>query len=99
MSTLGDDLIEAMSEAVAYMGGNPGNTVTHEVRVPDAVDVAAIRKRTGLSRKKFADRFGLDVRAIQDWEQGRRRPELAARAYLKVIEHNPQAVEEALHAA
>lgn len=38
MSTLGDDLIEAMSEAVAYMSGSPGNTVTHEVRVPDAVE-------------------------------------------------------------
>jgi putative transcriptional regulator len=99
MTTLGDELIEAMSEAVAYMGGSTGKTVTHQVHVPEAVDVAAIRKRTGLSRKKFADRFGLDARAIQDWEQGRRRPELAARAYLKVIEHNPEAVEKALQAA
>jgi hypothetical protein len=37
MSTLGDDLIEAMSETVAYMVGNHSNTVTHEVRVPKAV--------------------------------------------------------------
>ena len=27
-----------------------------------------------LSRQKFADRFGLDARAVQDWEQGRRLP-------------------------
>ena len=25
-----------------------------------------------LSRQKFADRFGLDGRAVLDWEQGRR---------------------------
>jgi putative transcriptional regulator len=99
MSKLGDELIEAMSEAVAYMNGDPGKTITHEVRVPETVNVAAIRKRTGLSRQKFAARFGLDVRAIQDWEQGRRRPDLAARALLKVIEHNPQAVMDALRAA
>jgi putative transcriptional regulator len=33
---------------------------------------------------------------LQDWEQGRRRPDRAARAYLKVIAKKPKAVEEAL---
>jgi len=33
---------------------------------------------------------------LQDWEQGRRRPDRAARAYLTVIAHRPDAVEEAL---
>ena len=42
MSEIGDDLVEAMSEAVAYMSGNPGGTVTHEVRVPCAVDAKEI---------------------------------------------------------
>ena len=32
-----------------------------------------------LSRQKFADRFGLDARAVQEWEQGRRIPDRAAR--------------------
>jgi len=36
------------------------------------------------------------VRALQDWEQGRRKPDRAARAYLKVIAHQPKAVEKAL---
>lgn len=43
VNTLGNDLIEAMSEAVAYMSGNPGNTVTHEVRVPEDADAAEQR--------------------------------------------------------
>ena len=43
MSNLGDDLIEAMREAAAYMQGDPGKTVTSTVNVPD-VDVAAIRR-------------------------------------------------------
>jgi DNA-binding transcriptional regulator YiaG len=34
--------------------------------------------------------------ALQDWEQGRRRPDRAARAYLTVIARHPEAVVEAL---
>jgi len=35
-------------------------------------------------------------RSLQEWEQGRRRPESAVRAYLTVMDRNPQAVEKAL---
>jgi putative transcriptional regulator len=55
-----------------------------------------IRLATGLSRAEFAKKYALDARALQDWEQGRRKPDRAARAYLKVIAHKPKAVEEAL---
>ena len=44
----------------------------------------------------FADRFGLDVRAVQDWEQGRRVPDRAACVLLTVIDRDPEAVERAL---
>jgi len=37
--------------------------------------------------------------ALQDWEQGRRRPEIPVRAYLAVIQRDPQAVIRALRAA
>jgi len=33
---------------------------------------------------------------LRDWEQGRKDPDTAARAYLRVIGHNPAAVMEAL---
>ena len=35
-------------------------------------------------------------RSLQEWEQGRRRPESAVRAHLTVMDRNPQAVEKAL---
>ena len=63
---------------------------------PSAERILALRKRMKLSRRKFADRFGLDARAVQDWEQGRRRPDRAARVLLTVIERDPKAVERAL---
>lgn len=96
MSKVGDELIEAMGEMLADMRGQGSALVTHTVMVPDDVDVEAIRKGLGLKRPEFCRRFGLDVRAVQDWEQKRRRPDRAARAYLKVIQRNPKAVEDAL---
>jgi hypothetical protein len=35
-------------------------------------------------------------RSLQEWEQGRTRPESAVRAYLTVMDRNPEAVEKAL---
>jgi putative transcriptional regulator len=62
--------------------------------IPD-VDVRAIRKGQGLTREQFAERYGLQARAIQEWEQGRRKPEPAVR----VIKNEPAAVRKALRAA
>ncbi|MFO1073257.1 MAG: transcriptional regulator [Geminicoccaceae bacterium] len=99
MSDLGDDLVEAMGQALAHARGEtvPG-LVVHRVAVMTAEDVRAIRARTGLSRVKFAERFGLDPRAMQDWEQGRRLPDRAARVLLLTIAKHPEAVEDALAA-
>jgi putative transcriptional regulator len=58
--------------------------------------LVSLRKRLGLSQAAFADRFHINLRTLQDWEQGRRAPEEIARAYLKVIGHNPDIVAAAL---
>ena len=91
-----NELVEAMREAAAIAKGEAQPAATHHFRVPLDVDVRAVRAATGLSRTEFARRFALDPRALQDWEQGRRRPDRAARAYLIVIARRPEAVEDAL---
>lgn len=60
------------------------------------VDVVAIRARTGLSQRAFAARFGLDPRAVQDWEQGRRKRTRSVASYLRVIDKAPDVVAAAL---
>jgi putative transcriptional regulator len=55
-----------------------------------------LRKRLGLSQAEFARQFMLNLRTLQDWEQGCREPEDIARTYLRVIERNPDAVRAAL---
>lgn len=90
------ELVAAMREAASIAGGRSAPAAVHEFSLPLAVDVRAVRAATGLSRTEFARRYALDARALQDWEQGRRLPDRAARAYLKVIARKPKAVEEAL---
>ncbi len=61
-----------------------------------SVDVKAVREKSGLSQTEFAFLYGFNPRTLQQWEQGRSKPDNALRAYLTVIERNPNAVAEAL---
>src|SRR6202023_2815873 len=58
--------------------------------------VRIIRRALGLSQEEFAARFHIPLGTLRDWEQGRKEPDAATRAYLRVIGHNPAAVIEAL---
>jgi putative transcriptional regulator len=60
------------------------------------VDVKAVRQRLGKSQAEFARMIGVSVSTLQNWEQGRRRPEGPARALLRVAAANPRAVASAL---
>lgn len=96
MSKLGERLLKSAEEARAIARGE---TEPARVHVPPTIDVAAIRKKTGLSQARFAQQFGLSAAAIRDWEQKRRSPDPAARTLLIVIDREPEAVKRALEAA
>jgi putative transcriptional regulator len=97
-SAFGKRLITSAREMVAHAKGDLKLDV-QTVHVPPQVDVAGIRKRLKLSQTGFARRFGFNPRSVQDWEQGRRKPESAARAYLVVIAREHKAVDRALRGA
>ncbi len=65
-------------------------------RMKRTPQVRVIRRALGLSQEEFATRFQIPLGTLRDWEQGRKDPDTAARAYLRVIGHNPAAVTEAL---
>ncbi len=71
MTELGERLLRAPQEARAIARGEmePGRVFT-----PPSVDVAEIRRKTGLSQERFAQRFGFSPAAVRDWEQKRRTP-------------------------
>ncbi len=69
------------------------------IQIDEALDVAALRRRLRLSQGAFATLFGIPLATLKDWEQGRRKPDAPARAYLRVISQNPKAVRTTLKTA
>jgi putative transcriptional regulator len=67
--------------------------LAHMKRTPQ---VKVIRRALGLSQEEFSARFRIPLGTLRDWEQGRKEPDAAARAYLVVIGRNPSAVRDAL---
>ena len=94
-SAFGRRLLAGVKEMAAHMRGEI-ELPSYKIRVPSDAEVARIRRRLGLSQAGFARAFGLDVTAIHAWEQGRRRPDRAARILLAVIAREPEAVRRAL---
>lgn len=95
MSNFGERLILSAKEARSIARGDEAPV---RVFTPPVVDVAAVRRKTGLSQERFAKRYGFSAGAVRDWEQRRRTPDPAVRTLLMVIDKEPEAVERALNA-
>ena len=91
-STFGADLIEGMKLVLAHQRSK----AELEQVWPKSIDVKAIRKRVKMSQAEFSRTYGISKRALQEWEQGGRQPDSAARAYLTVIAKEPTVVRRAL---
>jgi putative transcriptional regulator len=91
-TTFGSDLIEGMKLVLAHRRGK----VDLEQVWPKPIDVKAIRRRVKMSQAEFSRTYGISKRALQEWEQGGRQPDSAARAYLTVITKEPAVVRRAL---
>ena len=87
------NLIESVQQAGAIRRGEAKPSRVTEIA---PVHVKAIRRRLGKSQAEFARMIGVSVSTLQNWEQGRRRPDGPARALLRVAAENPEAVAAAL---
>ena len=91
-----DTMMAGLLDAVAYSGGDKTRGTARIVEVP-SIDVAAVRKKLGLSQDRFARAFGVSAATVRNWEQGRRHPVGPAKVLLRVIDKEPEAVLRALH--
>ena len=65
-------------------------------RMPRVPQVKVIRRALKLSQEDFAAHFHIPIGTLRDWEQGRKVPDAAAKAYLRVIAREPNTVRKAL---
>ena len=89
------DLLASIDQARKIGAGKlkPGRVTAF-----NPVMVRNVRLKLHASQATFATMIGVSIDTLQNWEQGRRRPDGPALALLKVAEIYPRAVIKALHA-
>ena len=98
LSTISDEDIDAAisQDSDAYAPTEKELKRFKRVNPVQSINVKKVRKDLRLSQAKFALYFGVNVRTIQEWEQGRSIPSQLARNFLRVVQHNPVLVQQAL---
>jgi putative transcriptional regulator len=89
-----DHLIASLSSVLAEPDDDVELSLGRELST--FIDVAAIRSKTSLSQAAFAQRIGVPVGTLRNWEQGRRSPQGPARVLLSLLDRNPCIVEETI---
>src|SRR3989304_2554749 len=84
-----EELLESVKQGGSIMRGATKPSRTFEF--PES-EVRKIREHYGLSQEKFASLIGIRVATLRNWEQGRRKPEGAARVLLRVASKHPEAI-------
>ena len=87
-------LMKSVKEAGEIRSGRKKPRRLHRIDPPS---IKAVRKKLDLSQSEFALMIGVSTSTLQNWEQGRRKPDGPAKALLKVASKNPKAVMDALH--
>jgi putative transcriptional regulator len=88
-----DKLVESIKQAGKIRRGEMKASRSFDFK---PADIKSIRGRLRMSQSEFALMIGVSLSTLQNWEQGRRRPDGPARALLKVVAENPKAVVKAL---
>jgi putative transcriptional regulator len=98
-ATTDDDIARQIADdpdTAPDMSDAPPGDFTVRRRFPE---VRALRRRLGLTQEQFANRFGVNIWTLRDWENHRREPDGPAQTLLKVIDRDPEAVRLAVAAA
>ena len=97
MCRIAADLVEAFEEMAAHL---PGEIEVESYEVPADVLTPArireIRRKVARSTKAFEAEFQISARTMESYEQGRRRPDAAMTALLRIIDKEPEAARRAL---
>lgn len=66
-------------------------------RIPFRNKVRIVRRALGMSQAQFARTYHLNLRTLQNWEQGTREPDDVAQTFLRLIAFEPDMTRKALN--
>ena len=84
-----NELLESVREGGSILRGEKSPSRVFSI---EKADVQRIRANYRLSQNEFATLLGISLGTLQNWEQGRRKPQGAARVLLQVAAKYPKAV-------
>ena len=102
--TLGEEIVEGLTEALAFERGQKTRAVVRRVPVtarkaaaqpaPDFTRqrVARLRKQLGISQPVFAQVLNVSPETVKAWEQGKNAPGGPAARLLEIAESHPEVV-------
>ncbi len=85
-----------LKEAVKVAKGTSAPKSVYVVLSP--AEIKAVRASVKMSQAIFARSFQLSLDTIKGWEQGKRKPDVAAANYLRMIKADPEYVQRTLAA-
>jgi len=88
---IGEEILEGLREIKAFKKGKV-SLKTHVLSDPSPA--RRIREKLRLSQSAFAALMGVSMRTVQDWEQGRRKPQGPAKSLLRIAEQHPEVFTE-----
>ncbi|MEO4016143.1 MULTISPECIES: helix-turn-helix domain-containing protein [Pseudomonas] len=95
------DIFSELMEGLEALADERQGKVTlrsHKVQLPKLVpitaeEVVAIRQQLNLSRSVFAMYLRTNTRTLENWEQGRAKPNAQATTLIRLVERFPETVE------
>jgi len=67
--------------------------INHAAPTLDAAEIVRLREKLNLSRALFANYLRTNVRTLENWEQGRAKPNAQAALLIKLVEEFPDTVQ------
>lgn len=84
---------QALQEVVDHL--RTGTPFPHtEVYLRRVVDIPKLRRRYRLTQQAFAERLGISLGTLRNWEQKRRIPDGPAQRLLELLEDRPEVAED-----
>ena len=88
---IGQEVLDGINKIKKHKKGKI-KLKTHSLAEPSPP--IKIRQKLKLSQSAFASLMGVSPRTIQDWEQGRRKPQGPAKSLLRIAEQHPEVFTE-----
>jgi len=81
-----DELLESVRQVGAMQRGERRASRVFKFT---PLDIKKIREKMGLSQTQFSKLVCVSIRTLQNWEQGRRRPQGPALVLLTILKNDP----------